>query len=231
MSDDIKDDNISDHNLSDGNTTLDTIINDVSSDIPEPQHHAIEAYKKSDDGVNDNSVKIQNDSFDASIHAVDKNNRPILTKTGKYRYKRGVKRQSLNLPNATPEKEVEQVDGDSLASAQVVQELKRSVYSNLFNFKYKDDLHKTHVDSTYAYFKSSGGVKLTPLQSLMILEGVMVAQVIKTPQSKDKLSSLKLWFSEKFIRFKRKKHAQSNSRTDTIGKDNTGLNDSEVEKV
>lgn len=191
------------------NNTVDDIINDMIDDIPEIQPHVV------------NNVKEEKtSSFNPSVHATDENGNPKLTKTGKYRKK---KVSGINNPYA--EKIADPIETHSLAAAEVVQGLKRSSYHNFLGHQYGDDRHKLYVNATKDYFVSKGGVTLTPLHTILILEGALLLEAMAQEKARSKILSIKEWVAKKYvsIKFGRKKRgAQHNNRPDDEREDDTG---------
>lgn len=197
-----------------------SIISDMVDNIPDVQEHVVAAEKARNDELN-NATSDAGEKFDPSIHVVGKDGKPSVTKTGKFR-----KKKKINNPH---EQKAEQTQKDtseqnalieSQTSATVVQDLKRSIYDGLFDYKYTDDRHKVHIDATTAYFMESGGVKLTPLQMLCVMEGFMVLEITRTEKASKKLTGLKAWLASKYVKFKgrKKNDTQSGDRANNVGK-------------
>lgn len=205
-------------------------IDDMIENIPDVQQHVVDAEQAKTDMLN-NAVDSSKEKFDPNLHVVGKDGKPSVTKTGKFR-----KKKNINNPyevNESPSaKREEAVNVESEASAELIQSLKRNVYDGVFEYKYSDDRHKIHVAATTQYFVESGGVKLTPLQNLLILEGFLALEVARTPKATKKITGLKAWIASKYVKFKgrKKNDSQSNNRPNDVGQDNTSKKD-DSEKV
>lgn len=187
MDDNKQDDNTAENPSQDKNE-LDFILEDMVVETPEVQQHVVDQeFAEAPHLIKDSN----GDVFDENIHIL-KDGKPSLTKTGRFRKKKATSSTSAD-------------ESESLAAAEVVQGLKRQTYAALLDFEYGDDLHKIHVGETARYFDSEGGVTLTPLQSLLLLEGVLLMRGIQTPTSKKKLTGVKAWFASKWVKFKGRK--------------------------
>lgn len=198
------------------NDGVDNYINDMISDVPEIQQHVVDAEKNKTEKLN-NSTDESGEVFNDKIH-ISKDGKPSLTKTGKFRKKKKINDSAVD--NKVKEDEQEKLVNESMASAVVVQGMKRSIYSEMFGYKYNDAQHNICVEATNQYFISSGGVKLTPLQLLIVLETQMAIGVIKTEKGSKKINNIKAWVASKYIKFKGKKKndAHINNRSNDVGK-------------
>lgn len=214
--------NESDSDILIDESNVDDIIADMIESTPSSQPHI----EEDSNNENKNSVKnstnnIKNplkSKFDPQIHAVNDDGSPVLTKTGKFRkkpkeYKTNAKTAKLNDPFNEEKPSLNLIEVNSRAAAQVVQDLKRSAYNNFLGCMYGDDRHYIYIDATTNYFVSSGGVTLTPLHTILLLEGALFLEAMGKPKALDKLSKLKIWIAEKYLKFKRRKYGtQSSSR-------------------
>lgn len=209
-----------------GGVTYDSFIDDMVSNIPDVQEHVIEAERAKSEALS-NTTDATHEKFDPNLHVVGKDGKPSVTKTGKFR-----KKKNINNPHEQKPIDIEKEANvlESEASAELVQTLKRSVYDGFFEYKYSDARHKVHVGATTQYFVEAGGVKLTPLQNLMILEGFLALEVMRTPKATKKLTGLKAWIASKYVKFKGRKNndSQSNNRTNDVGQDDASQKDSEA---
>jgi len=221
--------------------TFENAIQDMVDDTPEVQQHVVEKYendaveqKAKINTINENA----GETFNPEIHAVKKDGSPSLTKKGKFRKKTVKSTQKINNPmeaEATAQAEVvnnEQMIAESKATAIVVQNLKRSAYDNFLDFPIDDARHNTHVDMTTAYLVSEGGVKLSPLQALMIMEAGLGIEAFRTQKGQEKLTGIKAKLASWYIKMKGKKKngTHSNSRADNIGKNKNSDKTSANEK-
>ncbi len=111
-----------------------------------------------------------------------------------------------------------------------MQNLKRSAYNNFLGCAYGDDRHAIYIDATYNYFVSTGGVTLTPLHTILLLEGALMLEAMSKPKAIDKITRLKVWIAEKYFRFKgRRKNndAQYNRGTEFVRENDTSEVDGE----
>lgn len=125
--------------------------------------------------------------FDENLHSTDKKGNPLYTKTGKFKKKRVSKKDT----------ESQEIDCN-VKSAETVQGIKRGIYSNVLGHEYNDDIHSLYVSSTADYFRDRGGVEISPLATLVVLEISLFCTALKTEKSKSIFSKLKQWFSKKF---------------------------------
>ena len=220
-------DTANDSRNDESSSTLDDLIAENNNAIPELQQHAIDAYRDQETSNVETKKHLQNDVFDPELHSVDKNGEPSRLKSGKYRYKKGIQKQYQESANNGESDSLVH----SMAAAETVQSLKRLTYDKICEFQYSDTLHKTHVVATAEYFESFGGVKLTPLQSLLILEGTMAIRLTQTPKSKSKFVQFKGWLASKLVKLKGKKRAQSHRRSNPVGQNNTSNDISDEEKT
>ena len=211
------------------------MLTSMVDELPQAEEHVIENEKKKQaelDNIDEQpQTSPSGDKFDASIHVMGKDGKPSMTKTGKFRKKKGVV-NPFEKENAQAKLESENMD--SKASAEICQTLKRNVYDGIFDYKYTDERHVVHVAATTQYFIESGGVTLTPLQNLMILEGFMALELMRTEKGSKKITGLKAWAVSKYIKFKdrkkgKKNDTQSSGGTDGKRKDDTSKKTSETE--
>lgn len=209
-------------------------LQDMVDNSPEIQQHVVDAEAAKTATGNNQPVPPSNEpeKFNPEIHVVDKNGKPSVTKTGKFRKKKNI----VNPFDKSPQQqEFDANIADSQASAELAQGLKRAVYDGVFDYKYDDSRHKIHVEATTKYFVSAGGVKLSPLQGLMILEGFMALELMRTEKATKKITGIKAWFASKWVKIsdrrKNRNHGtQSNNRTEFERKNYFGEKDTKTEK-
>lgn len=196
-------------------TEINALLQNMVESTPEVQQHVVDhAKSKAQSAPNDDTT------FDATIHRVDASGNPVLTKTGKYRRKTVKGEKKLNLPNSdAPTSDLSQ----SRPAAEIVQTIKRTLYENFLDFKYSEPLHQTHVEVTTAYFDSTGGVKLSPLGALALMEASLFVGAIKTDKGIKKLGKVKAWVAGKWISIRNRKNgAHFDSRPDNERQDDNG---------
>lgn len=210
-----------------GQTSDESFINDMMTEVPEVQPHVIAREKKRKEeltGIKDSG----GESFDPTIH-MSKDGKPSVTKTGKFRKKKATEKLNDPQEKAKEKENNDNIVAASAASAELVQSLKRNIYGTFFDFQYGDDRHKVHTDLTTAYFVDSGGIKLTPLQTLCVMEGFMAVEIFNTDKGKKKLGGLKTWVVSKYLKFRGKNGSYVNSRTNDVGKNDAGEKDNSEE--
>lgn len=213
------------------NEGFDEMLTSMVDELPEAEQHVIENEKKKQAELEQQTEQIKAESgetFDPSVHVTGKDGKPSMTKTGKFRKKKGVKNP---FEQQEQKAKIEAENMDSKASAELCQTLKRNIYDGIFDYKYSDERHVVHVAATTQYFVESGGVKLSPLQNLMILEGFMALELMRTEKASKKITGIKAWIAAKYVKFKDRKKAkqndtQSGSRTNGKRKDNPGKDNS-----
>jgi hypothetical protein len=206
--------------------SLDSFIDDMIEKQPEVQQHVVDAERARTE-VNATATDSTGETFNPDIH-IEKDGKPSVTKTGKFRKRKGVVD-----PRIAQQKEEEKKNEhlESQASAELVQGLKRQVYNGFFDYTYSDERHGLHVEATKEYFISEGGIKLTPLQNLLILEGFLGLEVMRTEKGVKRLTGLKAWAASKWVKFKGKKHGtQSSPRSNDVGKNNASKENAESGK-
>lgn len=224
---------------------FDDLAQHLVGDVPEVQQHAVDAHnqKENEKIEKQESLAGERDSagnlFDPLMHLVDDNGNPVLTKTGKYRKKNKSSRAINN--GSEEEKRQKQLEEqkakeiESRVAAETVQDLKRNAYSAFLGYNATDERHKMHVDTTTQYFVEKGGVKLSPLHTLMLLEGAMMVEAVRTEKGKQKVVSVKEWLVQKYVKFKLRKGKKNGARVDSgtndVGKDNGSDKDASSSKT
>ena len=212
---------------------VDSILMDMLESIPDIQPHVVDNVHK--ENVNQEPIAPkggEKEVFNPAIHRANPDGSPVLTKTGKFRKKTGASKlynpadreaQFSENPNLTAQIVIE---ANSLAAAEVVQNLKRSAYSNFLGQTYGEERHRVFVDATKSYFISCGGVSLTPLQALLLLEGQLLLESASKPKAIDKITKFKTWLVTKYLTYKgRKNGAQSGSRANIEREDDSNDKD------
>lgn len=194
------------------NDNVDDILTDMLDNIPDIQPHVVDNVNTKNKETVKEAVEKSKESvkFNPDIHATRADGSPSVTPKGKFR-KKAVPTKKLNDPyaaNIPPPQSSMEVE--SHAAAVVVQDLKRSAYSHLLGCEYGADRHKIYIDATTGYFVSGGGVRLSPLHTLLILEGALLIEAMGKPKAIDKITKFKIWAAEKFIRIKSKKKVKNN---------------------
>ena len=211
------------------NESFDSVIQDIASETPEVQQHAVDAHLQREEEKA--SQDKGGETFDPEIHVINPDGSPKLTKTGKFRKKPGAsKRAALNNPAEAEEKKRKKILDDQVKveknriAAQTVQDLKRSCLGHFLEYEYSDERHALHVSTLESYFMSEGGVELSPLHGVMLLEGQMMMEALTTKKGATLVEKVKTKIAGFVIKFKGRKRngAQPNSGANAKRENNSG---------
>jgi len=189
-----------------------------NEELPDVQPHAIDAIKSA---KNDQVEQAKKElGFDPEIHATNSDGTPKLTKAGKPQKKRG--RKSGSVLNAKKKAETAQPEITEISSMEagvVVSGLLEQMSVKLISdeWAYNDVERAGNVTAWAQTFDSFGGVKLSPVQMLMMSHAQIILTRIPQPKTKTKIGLIKAWWKHKKSKWRNKKNAHTDNRKDAIG--------------
>lgn len=226
--------------------SLDDVVQDIVQETPDVQQHVVDAHEQKEIEKEEKTSALSGKRdtggtlFDPQMHMVGDDGEPRLTKTGKFRKIPGITKK-LNNPLDAQSKDKALADEmankelESRVAAETVQGLKRSIYDNMLGYSCENDRHNLHVQATTDYFMSEGGIKLSPLHNVLLLEGAMIVEAMRTPKGQEKITGIKAWLANKWVNFKFRKKGKTNGaqlsgRSNDVGKNNGGNKDASQDK-
>lgn len=185
------------------NKTMDDLTSEEQ--LPEIQEHAIAAVQS------DKEEKIAEavvDGFDPSIHETGPGGKPVLTKGGGFRKKRGNKGGSrragnsqLNLqPESQQNKAGQSVEISSAAAAATTSAILERVQIGVMgdDMAYSESERKNNVKAWEDLYDYYGGVKVHPALAVASDHMMIILTRAQKPTFRQRLAGVKLYLSQKF---------------------------------
>lgn len=189
--------------------------------LPEVQEHSINAVQ-ADAMAKTEAAK--GEGFDPEIHAKNTDGSPKKTAAGNFAKKRG-RKSVLNTGGKTAKQEKIEIEEEKAAlenhqSAKVVSMILEQAQMKMISgeFEYSDKERAANQAVWEATFEYYGNVNIPPPIALAVDHLTIILSRTQKPETKDKLSHVKLWFKNKFKR--NKKHALPDSGKNSKREDN-----------
>lgn len=189
----------------------DSHIDEVTGVMPEVVPEAVQAAADKEKEVKadqSNTYDAKGRQFDPAIHAVDKDGRPILTPTGRFKK---LNRPASVLNTGAKEQEADllqkRIDLERLHIAKAGVAMFLQVTTAIFGDEWKPEVdngideHENLVLCTDEWLKQYPDVKLSPGMTLLLAVGIYASKRLPKPKTQTRLQKIGAWFHSKFAGF------------------------------
>lgn len=179
--------------------------------MPEVQPHAIAAIKQEkQDAITDAKEK----GFDPEIHETDADGKPVKTRTGKFRKKRGAKPASsksrLDLggdkQKAKEQEQKKKVEIDSLTAAATTSAILERIQIGMIgeDMEYDEVQKKRNINAWYDLYEHYGGLEVHPALAVAADHTMLLIEKSQKPKVKTKFKKFTENIAAKLVLWRNK---------------------------